>query len=193
MLAAIGAVVRMKFPPSLTNQLPGGKPWISINFAELGKAAGVSGLGSMLNGNSTMSHPGQYLDYLRAASDRSVRYLGQESVNGAQTTHYRADVDFKKLPNAVPAGEKQAAEQLLSALKSKGVNEQMPVDAWIDASHHIRRLHMTYTVSLNGDAATMDLTENLSDYGPQAAPTVPSSDRTTDLMSLINGSRTQGA
>ncbi len=188
-----GETMYMKFPPSLANQLPGGKPWISINFAELGKAAGVSGLGSMLNGSSTLSDPGQYLDYLRAASDGSVKDLGQETVNGVQTTHYRADVDFKKLPNAVPAGEKQAAEQLLSTLKSKGVNGQMPVDAWIDASHYIRRLHMTYTVSLNGQAAAMDLTENLSDYGPQAAPTIPSPDQTTDLMSLINGSPTQGA
>jgi hypothetical protein len=178
----------IKFPPSLASQIPSGKPWVSINFARVGKAVGVSGLGSMMNSDSTMYDPGQYLDYLRAAAGGSVKNLGQETLDGQQVTHYQADLNLADLANAVPTAERQAARQLVASLQKKAsVPTQMPVDVWINASHLVRRIHITYNMSVNGQSAVIDMTENFSDYGPQPAPTVPSQDQTTDLTSLLPG------
>ena len=81
----------------------------------------------------------------------------------------------------------------MSTLESQGVNTQMPIDAWIDASHHVRRVQLSYNMSLNGQSATFQITENVSDYGPQPAPTIPSKSQTTNLMSLLGGALTKSA
>lgn len=182
-----GDTMYLKMPAELASQVPGGKPWVSMNLAQIGKASGIPGYGSLMNSSSSFTNPGQYLDFLRATTDGSVQDLGQETVDGVQTTHYQADVDLAKLPDAVPAADKQSVEQLTSMLQSKGVNTQMPVDAWIDAKHQIRRLHITYTMSVSGESVAMDITENLSDYGPQPAPALPSTSETTNLNSVVSG------
>jgi len=182
--------IYVKLPSALASRIPGGKPWISVNFAQLGKTAGLTGMGSLMNSGSTLNDPGQYLNFLRATTDGSVKDLGQATVDGVQTTHYRASVDFAKLPNAVPAADKQAVEKLIATMESKASITQMPVDAWIDSSHLIRRLHISYSASVAGQTVAIDLTENFSDYGSQPAPTIPSPDQTTNALSLMHGSLT---
>ena len=182
-----GDTIYVKMPAALASKLPGDKPWFSMNLAQMGKASGIPGYGSLLSSSSNFSNPSQYLDLLRATADGSVKDLGQETIDGVQTTHYQAQVDIAKLPNVVPAADRQAAQQLVSTLQSKGVNTQMPVDTWIDGSHRIRRIHITYSLSLQGESVAVDITENLSDYGSQPAPTAPSADETTNLLSLIHG------
>lgn len=182
-----GNTIFVKLPASLALKVPGSKPWISMDLAQMGKLSGIPGYGSLITGSSNFSNPGQYLDFLRATADGSVKDLGQETVNGVQTTHYRAQVDLAKLPDAVPSADKSAAEQLVSMIQSKGANTRMPVDAWIDGSHQIRRLQLSYDLSVSGESVALGITENLSDYGPQPPPALPGADQTTNVMSLIKG------
>lgn len=180
-----GNTVYVKMPTGmLPTQLPNGKPWLSMDLKQM---AGASGYGSLF-GNQSYGNPGQYLDFLRAASGGSVKDLGQETVDGVQTTHYQAQVDLAKLPDSVRAVERHAIAPLIAMLQSKGLSTQLPVDVWIDSSHHIRRLHITYDASLSGTSVAFELTGNISDYGPQPAPTIPSPSETTNLTSLMHGS-----
>jgi hypothetical protein len=179
--------IYMKLPSELTSEIPGGKPWVSINLAKAAKLDGISGLGTLINSSSSFSNPGQYLDYLRATSAGSVKNLGQATVNGVQTTHYRADVDFAKLPNAVPKADRPAVRKLITQLDKRAKTGDIPLNAWIDGSHMIRRLQLTYTVKLStGQSVKAAITENILKYGPQPAPTIPSSAQTTNLLSLIS-------
>ena len=188
-----GHMAYVKMPAQLRGKMPGGKPWLSMNLQEIGKASGIPGYGSLLNSSSSSySDPGQYLNYLRAASDGSVKDVGQTTIDGVQTTEYQAEVDLTKLPNAIPAAAKQSVKKLAAILQSEGVNTEMPVGAWIDASNHVRRIQTSYEMSIGGVAVTMNITENLSDYGPQPAPPVPSPAETTNLSSLTHGTLTQG-
>ena len=111
--------VFMKLPASLTSKIPGGKPWLYINLSQVGQVAGIPGLGSLISSSSSLNDPGQYLDYLRATSASSVKNLGQATVNGVHTTEYHAVVDMTKLPNAVPAAQRQTIEQLVNTLKRR--------------------------------------------------------------------------
>jgi hypothetical protein len=185
----------MKLPASLTSKIPGGKPWLYINLAQIGQAAGIPGLGSLISSSSSLNDPGQYLDYLRATSAGSVKNLGQATVNGVHTTEYHAVVDMTKLPNAVPAAERKAVQQLVNTLKSKGLATQMPINAWIDSSNLIRRITLAFSepVPSTGQTVSIAMTENFLQYGPQPVPAVPSQSESTNLLSLMHGSASPSA
>jgi hypothetical protein len=181
-----GETIYLKLPASISGRIPGGKPWLSINLAQAGKAAGVPGLGSLMNSSSSLSDPGQYLDFLRATSVGSVKDLGQATVNGLQTTHYHAEVDVAKLPQAVPAQDRQAIEQLVSVLEKMGDTTQFPIDVWVDSSHLVRRVQTAFSEPAgSGQSVSIALTENFLSYGAQPAPTIPSPGQTADLLSLL--------
>jgi hypothetical protein len=181
----VPGTIYMKLPPPVAAKIPGGKPWMQINLSQLGKVAGIPGLGSLVNSSSSLNNPGQYLDFLRATANGTVKDLGQTKVNGVSTTHYQAVLDLSKLPNAVPASSRPAIQQLVSALRSRGAAPQIPIDAWIDSAHLIRRLAMAYTQPINGQSVNVALQMNFVSYGPQPAPTVPPASQTQNLLALI--------
>lgn len=183
----VPGTIYLKFPPALAARIPGGKPWLLINLSQLGKAAGVPGLGSLASGSSSLNNPDQYVDYLRATANGTVRDLGPATVDGIKTTHYHATIDLTKLPNVVPASSRAAVEQLVAALRSRGTATELPVDAWIDSNHLIRRVSTTYTEPINGQQATVSVTVDFLQYGPQPAPTVPPADQTQNLLALTGG------
>ncbi len=183
-VAFVPGTVYMKLPPQLASRIPGGKPWLSINLSELGKAAGIPGLGALVNSSSSLNNPAQYVDYLRATTDGTVRNLGQATINGVQTTHYHAVIDLTKLPSVVPASSRASAQQLVAALKKRGTKTQLPIDTWIDSSQKIRRVVITYTQPINGQQSTITTTVDFVEYGPQPAPTIPPASQTQDLLAL---------
>jgi hypothetical protein len=182
-----GKTIYMKLPPQLAAKIPGGKPWWKIDLSQAGKLAGIPGLSSLLSGTSNLSDPGQYLNFLRATASGSVTNLGSATVNGVQTTHYRAKIDFAKLPNAVPANERAAAQQLVAVLQQHGAAPHgLPVDVWVDSKNLIRRVQLTYAQPLpNGQSANIAIKVDYLDYGPQPAPTIPPASRTLDLLKLL--------
>lgn len=178
----------MKFPPQLASRIGTSKPWVKVNLNQLGQASGLQGLGSLFNGSSSLNDPGQYLDFLRATATGTIRDMGQAIVNGIKTTHYHAVVDLSKLPNALPASARAAAKQLVAALRSRGAAAQLPIDAWIDSAHLVRRVALTYTEPIaQGQSAGVALQANYLDYGPQPAPAIPPSSQTQNLLSLTHG------
>jgi hypothetical protein len=181
--------VYVKLPASLASKIPGGKPWLYVNLDQAGQAAGIPGLGSLISSTSSLNDPGQYLDYLRATSSGSVTSLGQATVNGVRTTHYHAVVDLTKLPEIVPAAQRQSVEQLVAALRSKGLATKMPIDAWIDSSNLIRQIQLAFRepVPSTGQSVSIAMTEDFLAYGTQPAPAIPSPSQSTNLLSLTHG------
>lgn len=175
--------------PALVGKLPTGKPWLSLDMSKLAKAEGIPGLSSVLSGTSSLNDPGRYLAYLRATTSKSVQSLGQVTIDGVKTTHYHGEIDLSKLVNAVPASSRQGVEQLVATLQKKHNTTTIPVDAWIDGSHLVRRLAIRYSqrVPSIGQSAQVSLRMDFVDYGPQPKPRVPPASKTTDLVSLLHG------
>jgi hypothetical protein len=186
-MVLVPGTMYMKLPPQLAAKVPGGKPWWKIDLKRVGRLSGIPGLSSLINSGSNLNNPGQYLDFLRATSDGSVKNLGQATVNGIQTTHYHARIDLNKLPNAVPAADRAGVQQLITALHSRGLQAQgFPIDVWIDSSHLIRRIQLHYSQPLGGgQAADVAMQANYLSYGPQPAPPVPAPQDTSDLLTLF--------
>lgn len=178
--------VYMKLPPALASRIPGAKPWFAINLEQLGNAARMPGLASLMNSSQSLNNPGEYLDFLRAAAAGSVTDVGQETIDGVQTTHYQATVQFSKLAGALPAADRPAMQQLVSQLEQRASVQDMPVDVWIDSSDLVRQIMLNMKETVQGHAFSVAITEDLSDYGAQPAPTVPSASQTSNLMSLMH-------
>lgn len=182
----VSGTLYMKMPPQLAEKVPGAKPWWQINLGQAGKLAGVPGLSSLVNGTSSESDPGQYLYFLRATAAGSVKNLGQETINGVSTTHYRADIDLQKLPDAVPARDRAGVEQLTAALQQRvGLPSGLPMNVWIDSQQLIRQIESSFTETVNGQSVTIALKENFVDYGAQPAPQIPPPDQTINLVTLL--------
>jgi hypothetical protein len=73
---------------------------------------GIPGLSSLLS-NPTSSDPSQFLRYLRATSG-GVTKVGTQTVDGFQTTEYRAKIALNRAPNAFPAASRAQVRQTIA-------------------------------------------------------------------------------
>ena len=177
--------IYMKMPASLAAELPGGRQWISISYAELGKAEGVPALGSLLASSRQFTNVASELDYIRATGS-GVQNLGSQVINGVSTTHYRADMEFSKLAGAVPASERSAMQQLVAELSKRVTVGHIPIDVWLGAGHLVRRETFSEPLTINGQHASVDMQMDFLAYGPQPQPTPPPASQVTDLSSLLS-------
>ena len=180
-----GTTFYIKLPSALMSKLPGGKQWMSLNLKQLGSASGIPGIGSLLN-NPTSSNPAAMLKYLRAVSG-GVTKVGTATVNGHQTTEYKATIDFAKYPSLVPASQRAAAQQAITALERLAKLKAFPVTVWVDDNNLVRRMQFAFneTIAQAGSIQTQ-MTLNITGYGSQPAPTIPPASEVMDASSLLS-------
>lgn len=179
-----GQTVYLKLPAAITGRFPGHKPWLKIDLAQVGRAAGLSGLGSLLT-NPTSGDPAQLLQYLRATSGGVTR-VGTAQIQGISTTQYRATVELDRYPGLVAPARRAAARQAIGQLEAMTKLRSIPMNVWIDQQHLVRQLSMGFTEQLpTGAALQLSMTMQLSHYGPQPAPTLPPADQVSDLSASI--------
>ena len=177
----VGDVVYQKYPPELARQLPGSKPWLKLDLAEISRRGG--NFGGLSQGQA--GDPTQALQFLKGAAD-DVTKVGEEQVRGADTTHYRATLDLGRA--AEQAGnDKAAVDRLIKQLGSRTV----PADLWIDEEGRLRK--MRYEVAFQGSggqnppaqgkAAT---TIELFDFGTEVRATPPPADQVVDATNLLS-------
>jgi hypothetical protein len=182
-------VVYMEFPASLAGGLPEGKSWLKLDLEKLGEATGID-LGALAQMNQ--GDPTQILLYLRGASDR-IEEVGEESVRGAETTHYRASVSFRKalqqslgkLPPELRESARMSIERLIEAIGS----DTVPVDVWIDEDGRARRMRMAYDMNVPSATEPMsfEMDFELYDFGVTVDAEPPPADEVADLQELLQG------
>lgn len=147
-----GTEIYMK-SPLLQAAIPKGKTWLKIDLAKVGKAQGIDF--SQLLGQD----PAQSFSQLEASGQ--VTKVGDETIDGTPTTHYRGHIDTSKLPAAV---------KKLDATYG-------PYDVWIGKDDgYVRRMRMSYGVQKQ----TADMTMNFSDFGKDVIVDVPAASDTVD-------------
>lgn len=135
----------------------GGGGWQRMDMTEV---AGTRGAGQF------SQDPTQYLDFLRGAGE-DVEEVGTEEIDGVTTTHYKADLSFDAiLDYASESGEatEEEVEALRTQLEALG-DESVPSEVWIDEDGLPRRMTLAMNVEAEGQAADMDITVDLYDYG----------------------------
>jgi hypothetical protein len=145
----------------LTSQLPAGKEWISVD-PESGDLDEGSLPGS--------TDPREQLEMLEAISGR-IETLGQESIRGAITTHYRGTIDLASYAELAREGGADEAADLFEELGGAAEAE-----AWIDRAGRLRQMRMILSLAPSPGSApmTMDMTIELYDFGATPAIALPS-------------------
>jgi hypothetical protein len=134
--------------PLFTGSLPKGRQWVKVDLRRAGRSLGFNF--KALLGQT----PDDALEQLRRTGT-GVSEVGEEEIDGVQTTHYRAPVD----PRKVPANDKM---QRLTAASYK------PVDVWIDGDDLVRRIRLDFTARADPAQpvrAHAVITMTLSDFG----------------------------
>jgi type II secretory pathway pseudopilin PulG len=169
-----GTTIYMRMPAAVTQRLPGGKAWMKLDLKELGKASGIDFDKAM---QANQQNPGDMLEALKGVSDSKV--VGHESIRGANTTHYHADVDLKKAVEQV-ATDKEGAERFRQMADSIGVSS-VPVDVWIDGTGRVAR----QTTKFSSTQFSMDFTIDYTRFGVPVDVTPPPDDQVMDAGAFL--------
>jgi hypothetical protein len=177
----IGTTIYMNMP-FLSDQLPGNKPWVKFDLEALGKMQGMD-LGSLMNSNT--ESPATVLAFLQGVSS-NIKNLGSQTVQGVQTTHYRATVSPQRMLARLQKIDPKAVSTYRQTLQQTGMSSE-PIDVWIDNQGLLRQ----ETVHTNMPAlnASMSFTMDLSDFGVKVNIMPPPASQTTDLLQLIKQSQ----
>jgi hypothetical protein len=168
--------------PLLSKLVPGGKPWIKFDLSAVGKSLGVNF--SQLT--QVSGDPGQTLDWLRSTSG-AITDAGPETIDGVETTHYKASIDLAKYPNLVPLDRRAAVRRTINSLISLTGLRSFPVDAWISSDGLVRKLRMSFSEDVNGQQVTSDMTMRFHDFNAPVSISLPPAGQTLDVTKLALG------
>lgn len=136
--------------PLLAAAIPAGKTWMKLDLEKLGKSQGVD-LSALLAQNPTQS-------FSQLQASGQVTKVGEETIDGVDTTHYRGRVDLAKLK------------------EFQGAVAQ-PYDVWIGRDDgYVHRMRMGYSAGKQSVSMTM----NFSDFGKSVSVNVPPQSDTFD-------------
>jgi hypothetical protein len=174
----------IELPAALRSQIPGNKPWLSLDVNKLVQAK----LGASLSQLSSSSQaPTQTLSYLQAVSSDGLVNSGSVKIGGVETTAYKASVDLDK----VAASKSGAAQTAIKTLEGELHSSSLPVEVWIDAQNRVRQLTYSASVSTSTSttptgasgttgSSTVTVTMGLSDFGLPVSVAVPPADQVYD-------------
>jgi hypothetical protein len=143
--------------PLLTSNLPKGKTWLKLDLRKAApKGVDLSAL--------TTQSPTKLLSQLQASGN--VTKVGDETINGTATTHYRGKLDVSKLP---------AVAALAHATYG-------PFNIWIGKDDgYVHRIQTAYTIKVaNASAQSIALTVDFSDFGKSVSVSVPPASAAAD-------------
>jgi hypothetical protein len=152
-----------------------GKPWVKIDLDRFGQQSGID-FGALQSTSS--NDPSAQLDQLRGAGN--VKRVGDETVRGTSTTHYKATVDLRKAADRAPAAQREAARRSIEKIIKLSGQGSVPMEVWIDKAGRARRFRATQAVQGQSFTYTMDL----YDFGTREALKAPPASETKDLTDL---------
>lgn len=170
-----GTTIYMHLPSQLASRMPGGKTWMKVDLAALGKAQGVDMKQLM---QSNQSNPTDMLQALKTVG--SSRVVGHEDIGGVATTHYSANIDLSKAASRI--ADKQTVASLKQLYSQAGISS-FPIDVWVDRVGRVRRESMNLTTN----QFSMQMTIEFTRFGVPVDVTPPSSDQVLDAGSMLNG------
>jgi hypothetical protein len=179
----LGKDFYLKLPASLAGKIPGGKPWLELSLAKIGRSVGIQGLSSLADNPG--GNPAHFLRLLRAASTGSVHNLGQRTIDGLSTTGVRATIDLPKVVDTLPASQQPSASSAIASVEKLTGLRYLPIEAWVDSSNRVRRVVLSETGHVEGQPFAEKVQLDFVKYGPEPMPAAPPADEVTNIMSLF--------
>jgi hypothetical protein len=162
--------------PSISAGLPPGRTWLGVE-PWLGRGESAALLG---NGSAT-----DQLSMMRAVSS-DIELLGDESVRGVPTHHYRGSVELAHYAELLREEGKLASAHQYEQLE-KLMPAPLEVEVWIDDTGMARRLRevMELPTSPGHPPVTTDLRMDLFDFGVAPKVKLPPVHEVFDSTPLV--------
>jgi len=183
---SVGGAIYGRLPEQFTAQIPGSRPWMSVDLDAMMReqyGAGMSGMGA--GGRPAVDQ----LEYLKGVSD-SVERVGEEEVRGVPTTRYRATIDLRKAMKDDPR-PRWAYEETRKQLGT----DRLPTEVWLDGENRVRRLEMTVPIQNpeGGDDSRMEIVQEYYDFGVPVNVGPPPAGQTASMEEVMSGMAGQAA
>jgi hypothetical protein len=159
-------------------KLPAGKRWLFLSYDDMAANSGQD-LRKLQDQNQSST---QALEYLQSTSG-NVDKLGEDTVNGASATHYRADVDYakfaaEKMPDATDAQRAKIAKL-----------GKVPMDVWIDGNDRVVKMSFEMDgSSMGADGAHVRMTMEITGYDVPLDVQAPPADEVISAAQLQGSS-----
>lgn len=148
--------------------LPKGKTWLKLDLSKAAKAKGID-FDSLIS-----QDPSRNFTELQGLGNATK--IGDETVGGAPSTHYRGHIDIAKVP------------QGLQIQRTTGV-KYGPYDVWVGKDDGlVHRIRTTYSYDVGGQRQSAALTMNFFDFGNAASVNVPPAADAADVSQQNLGS-----
>jgi hypothetical protein len=112
-------------------------------------------------------------------------------VNGVPTTHYHAVVDLNRVVSTASPERRAAVQQYEQILKRATGSSTLPIDVWIDARQHVRRMNLQQQLCIPGGKLSTSITFDILRYGSQPAVRIPPPSQVTDITDRLQAQTSQ--
>jgi uncharacterized protein (DUF885 family) len=130
------------------------------------------------------------LKFLKAVG--TVADLGAQSIHGTTTTHYHATIDFNRYAAQAAPSKRADAARYAAVIKRITGTTLVPMDVWVDARKHVRRIAMNMRMCTQEGTLTESITMNLFDYARQPAVAPPPAGQFTDITDKLKSTVAKG-
>jgi hypothetical protein len=151
------------YDPAMTRSLPGAKPWVRFPTGESDPLDPQE---------RALSDPAKLLPFLRETSG-DVRAVGQDVLDGVETTHYEGTLDLQKIVDQATGDDRAELQDTLDFLKRIKEPTTIPYGLWVDGSGLARRLRYVEGSNQPATATTIDF----SDFGVAVVLDLPPADQ----------------
>jgi hypothetical protein len=165
----LGGTLYGKVPQQFAS-LAGGKQWAKVDLNQAGKQAGV-GLDSVIQ-NAELIDPGQQTKTFTASKD--ARKVGEETIDGAKTTHYTGAITVKDALDTLDAQTRTKLQRVYTEVGAQKIN----FDVWVDGQQLARKL--TVKMASPGGQNTA-LSVVYSEFGKTIHVSAPPADQVGDV------------
>jgi hypothetical protein len=173
----------IQVPPADRSQVPGNKPWESVDLNQVDEAAVGKSFSQLSSVNS--DDPTQALSNLTEVSDSVVKD-GAATIDGTVTTEYGVTVDLTKEAAKTRAKEGARAALAITQEAQELGTHTLPVTVWVDADGLVKQISEEVPIPAASTGATdgsgkATVTMTFSDFGAPAPLTPPPSSQVANI------------
>ncbi|MFD9907729.1 DUF1396 domain-containing protein [Streptomyces sp. NPDC059063] len=155
-----------------------GKRWIKFDTKAM--PGGRKGAGNSA-ASQAEKNPAEESTFLTGSKD--VKKVGEETVDGVETTHYKGTVTLADLRADLKdedAKTREKREKDLAKFEDMGI-DKLSMDMWIDGEDHTKQ----FRTQGKGDEGRFDMTITFSDLNKPVKVTAPPKSQVMDLAEMM--------
>jgi hypothetical protein len=178
----------VRLPADEASDLPAGKPWLRIDLMSVVNAADRRLQALAKTSGVDPVHAFAFL----GGFGGDTRAVGEETLRGRPTTHYRGMIDLRRaisLEDAKqPAARDPQVQMHLRQTMRMAMSPSFPADVWIDAKGRLCKLRYEFRVrGKDGKDASRIGTVEFHDFGLPVAIQLPPTGQVFDLSKFLSG------